>query len=265
MAKAVMVDTSKCIGCRACQVACKEWNELPSEGLHKMLPGSYQNQRNLTSRTWTVVHFTEQRAGDRQRWLFAKYQCMHCTEAPCVHVCPTGAMSKQGQVTYLDETRCIGDRYCVAACPFGAVQFDEGKGIVQKCTLCVDRLAKVSEQRPACVKACPAGALTWGDRSQQIAAAEARVAALKAGGVAGARTYGLTELGGLNFIYVLQDRPGVYGLPEQPAEQPIRAGNHLANWAAGAAVFGLGSLPLWWVLRRRQELAGEGAGAGKGE
>ncbi len=257
MARALLVDTTKCIGCRACQVACKQWNELPAEAPHPMLSSSYQNQRNFTSRTWTVVRFNERRAGDDQQWLFGKTQCMHCTDAPCVAVCPTGALSKQGEVTYLDETQCIGERYCVAACPFGAIQFDQPKGIVQKCTLCVDRLA--ANQEPACVKACPAGALTWGERSEQIEIAGARVGALRTGGVSGARTYGETELGGLSYLYVLQDRPGAYGLPDPPMEQPIQMGTQFANWAAGAAAFGLGALPLWWLLRRRQELAGQSA------
>jgi formate dehydrogenase iron-sulfur subunit len=254
MARAVLVDTTKCIGCRACQVACKQWNELPAEPAHAMLEGTYQNQRELSPRTWTLVHFTEQRVGDRLRWLFAKYQCMHCSNPPCVAVCPTGALSKEGEVTYLDETRCIGDRYCVNACPFEAIRFDEDKGIVQKCTLCVDRLA--ADQPPACVKACPAGALTWDERPLQVAAARERVAALQAAGVEGARTYGETELGGLHFLYVLQDRPATYGLPDPPAEQPIQVGRHVGNWATGAALFGLGLLPLWWLLRRRQEQAG---------
>ncbi len=259
MAQAVLVDTTKCIGCRACQVACKEWNELEPESYREMqLSSTFQNQRNITANTWTLVMFTEQRLDDQQRWLFTKTQCMHCTDAPCVAVCPTGALSKQSQVTYLDETRCIGERYCVAACPFGAIQFRQGKGIVQKCTLCVDRLAQ--SQTPVCVKACPADALTWGERADQVAAARARVASLQAAGVSGARTYGETELGGLNFLYVLQDRPSLHGLPDPPAEQPIQVGNQLGNWAAGAAVFGLGALPLWWLLRRRQELGEQPAG-----
>lgn len=255
--KAVLVDTSKCMGCRACMVACKEWNELPAETVARTLPGSYQNREDLTARTWTVVHFAERPAIDGMRWLFAKTQCMHCADAPCVSVCPTGAMTKQGQITYLDESRCIGERYCVAACPFGAVAFHKEKGVVQKCTLCVDRLEH--GQAPACVKACPADALTWDERPVQVAAAERRVATLKARGLARARTYGVEELGGLGYIYVLQDDPGVYGLPERPSERPVRMGEQLRDWGVGAAAFALGSLPLWWVLRRREEIAAERA------
>ncbi|MBI2324567.1 MAG: hypothetical protein HYU87_06370 [Chloroflexi bacterium] len=121
-------------------VACKEWNELPAETVAHTLPGSYQNRDDFTSQTWTVVRFAEQTTGNDMQWLFAKTQCMHCSNAPCVSVCPTGAMQKDGTVTYLDETKCVGEGYCVTACPFGAVAFDEGKGIVQKCTMCIDRI-----------------------------------------------------------------------------------------------------------------------------
>ncbi|HET8569756.1 MAG TPA: 4Fe-4S dicluster domain-containing protein, partial [Candidatus Limnocylindria bacterium] len=137
---AILVDTSRCTGCRACMVACKEWNELPAEDVARTLPGSYQNRDGTSAATWTVVRFAEQASGDGMRWLFAKTQCMHCGDAPCVTVCPTGAMQKDGTATYLDESKCVGEGYCVIACPFGAVALDASKGIVQKCTMCIDRV-----------------------------------------------------------------------------------------------------------------------------
>jgi len=255
--QAVLVDTSRCIGCRACMVACKEWNELPAEHVERTLPGSYQNRDDLTSQTWTVVHFAEQASGDDMRWLFAKTQCMHCADAACVSVCPTGAMQKDGTLTYLDETKCIGEGYCVAACPFGAVALDEGKGIVQKCTLCIDRVEH--GELPACVKACPADALEFGDRAQMVAVAEARVGTLKGRGLARARTYGVDELGGLGYVYVLQDDPSVYQLPERPSARPVDIPVQARDWVAGAAAFGLGAIPVWWVFRRRTRLASEAA------
>lgn len=262
--KAVLVDTSKCIGCRACMVACKQWNELPAEAPAAMLPGSYQNRRAGSGRTWTVVRFTEHERDGALQWFFAKTQCMHCATAPCVAVCPTGAMHKDGQLTVIDDGRCIGERYCVAACPFGAVGFDETKGVVQKCTLCAERTAQ--GQAPACVKACPADALSWDDRDAQVAKANDRVAKLKAGGVARARTYGVDELGGLAFIYVLQDDPDVYQLPGRPDEaKPIQITAQAVSWSSGAIAFALGALPLWWVLRRRGAVGARADDAEGGE
>lgn len=251
--KAILVDTSNCIGCRACMVACKEWNALPAEKVAHTLEGSYQNRDGFTAQTWTVVRFAEQAASNDVQWLFAKTQCMHCGDAPCVSVCPTGAMQKDGTVTYLDETKCVGEGYCVAACPFGAVALDEGKGIVQKCTMCVDRIEH--GQTPACVKACPADALRYGERAEIVAAAAKRVGTLKGRGVARARTYGVDELGGLGYVYVLKDDPTVYQLPASPSAKPVRIGDQVRDWAFGAAAFALGTLPLWWVFRRREELA----------
>ncbi len=250
---AILVDTSKCTGCRACMVACKEWNGLPAERVTRTLPGSYQNRDDLTSRTWTVVRFAEQGPAESLRWLFAKTQCMHCGNAPCVSVCPTGAMQKDGQITYLDETRCIGEGYCITACPFGAVAYDEAKGIVQKCTLCVDRIAH--DETPACVKACPADALAFGERTDIVAAAQKRAATLKGRGVTGARIYGAEELGGLGYVYVLQDEPSTYHLPGRPQTKTVELGTQVRDWTVGAAAFALGTLPLWWVFRRRETLA----------
>lgn len=251
--KAILVDTTNCVGCRACMVACKEWNELPAEKVTHLMEGSFQNRDDFTARTWTVVRFAEQGTGADVQWLFAKTQCMHCSNAPCVSVCPTGAMQKDGTVTYLDEAKCAGEGYCVTACPFGAVALHEGKGIVQKCTMCIDRIEH--GQTPACVKACPADALRYGDRAEIVAAAEQRVGTLKGRGVARARTYGVDELGGLGYVYVLKDDPSAYQLPAAPSDRAVRIGDQIRDWAVGATAFAIGTLPLWWVFRRRETLA----------
>jgi formate dehydrogenase iron-sulfur subunit len=214
MAKAILVDTSKCIGCRGCQVACKQWHGLPAEATQ--FRGTYENPPDLSAHTWRKVRFIEATGGDgRLRWRFISDACKHCADASCLAVCPTGALSRRpwGAVD-LNQEACNGCRYCVAACPFGVVTFNEATGRVDKCTLCPDRVEAGLE--PACVATCPTGALTFGDREAVLDRARKRIAALAARGANGARIYGERELSGLHAVYVLQDRPEVYGLPEAP-------------------------------------------------
>ena len=247
----MLIDTSRCIGCRGCQVACKEWNDLKATTT-RMIPGSYQNPPGISASTWTMINFTEQSGDQGVRWLFRKQQCLHCNQASCVEVCPTGAMAKHADnFVEVDQQWCIGCRYCVQACPFGAVQFDASSGTVKKCTLCIDRVQAGLD--PACVKTCPSGALTFGDKGKLLAAAQGRVQALLAAGNAGARIYGADQLGGLKVMYVLNDAPAVYGLAADPK---VATSTVPAGWLSGLVTAGvLASLPFWFLLKLRRGLA----------
>ena len=214
MAKAILVDTSKCIGCRGCQVACKQWHGLSAVATE--FRGSYENPPDLSARTWRKVRFIETVGEDgRLRWRFISDACKHCTDASCLAVCPTGALFRRpwGAVD-LNQQVCNGCRYCVSACPFGVVTFNENTGRVDKCIMCPDRVE--AGLAPACVTTCPTGALAFGDREAVLARAKRRSAELHGRSKNGIWIYGETELSGLHAIYVLQDRPETYGLPEKP-------------------------------------------------
>jgi formate dehydrogenase iron-sulfur subunit len=197
--KGVLIDLTKCIGCRACQVACKAWNDLPAEETYNW--GSYQNPRSLSAKTWSLVEFTEIEENGKVKWLFAKRQCMHCLHPACVSACPVGAFHKtdQGAVVY-DTSRCIGCRYCMVVCPFGVPKFEWEKPLpfIRKCTFCVDRLE--AGLGPACVQACPTGAIAFGLRERLVSEAEARIRAHPERYVD--HVYGKYELGGTSYLYL---------------------------------------------------------------
>ena len=256
MANSILIDTSKCTACRGCQVACKQWNDLPAEETHNW--GSYQNPRHLSANTWKLVTFHEVGQRDDFRWLFTPMQCFHCTDASCVSVCPTGAARHHGEYVLFDQSQCIGCGYCVEACPFGVPHCMPGpdgrhKSTARKCTACIDRVS--SGLQPACVKTCPAGAIQAGERSAMIAAGGARVQRLKSRGNANAYLYGRDELGGLNTMLVLRDRPALYGLPERPR---VATRNVVGQWLSGFLTAGvLAVLPFWLIVKRRDALSGE--------
>lgn len=249
----MLVDTSKCMACRGCQVACKEWNDLGARKT-QMMPGTYQNPPGMSASTWTVVRYTEKIDQNGLRWLFRKEQCLHCSQASCVEVCPTGAMAKHADnFVEVDQNWCIGCRYCVQACPFGAVQFDEATGTVKKCTLCIDRVQAGLE--PACVKTCPSKALSFGDRSKVLGLARSRADSLRSGGNRLASVYGEDELGGLKVMYVLADSPAVYGLAENPQ---VATYNVAQDWLSGIVATGLlATIPFYVLFRRRREVLAE--------
>ena len=254
MANAILIDTSKCTACRGCQVACKQWNDLPGEQTRNW--GSYQNPKHLSAETWKLVTFQEIEKSDGLAWLFLPMQCLHCTEASCVSVCPTGAAHHQGDVVLIDEQLCIGCGYCVEACPFGVPHSMPGpngshKGTARKCTFCIDRIS--NGLLPACAKTCPAGAYQVGDRDDMIASGTARVQSLKQKGHADAYLYGENELGGLHVMFVLADRPALYGLPESPRRATK---NVLGQWLSGFVAAGVvAALPFWLLTQRKRELA----------
>jgi formate dehydrogenase iron-sulfur subunit len=219
-------DTSVCIGCKACEVACKEWNHVPEDGL--ALTGmSYDNSVGLGADTWRHVAFIEQRKpvareepgtpGDL-RWLMASDVCKHCTHAACLDVCPTGALfrSEFGTVV-VQEDVCNGCGYCIPACPYGVIDQRKGDGRAWKCTLCYDRLGAGME--PACAKACPTESIQFGPLDELRERAAARVADLHEAGVTDARLYGESPddgVGGDGAFFLLLDEPEVYGLPPDP-------------------------------------------------
>ncbi len=208
-----LIDTSKCIGCRACQTACKQWNQLPAE--KTTFTGSYENPPNFSSNTWTRVVFKEYERNGQIDWLMSKQGCMHCTDAACMKACPTGAIyhTDKGTVA-IDEVKCIGCNYCAAACPFQVIGFDRLTSKARKCTFCYDRLT--NGMVPACANACPTGSISYGHRREMIAKASKRVTELKTNGKGNANIYGLDELDGTAMLYVLTDRPEKYALPEDP-------------------------------------------------
>ncbi|HEX3646861.1 MAG TPA: 4Fe-4S dicluster domain-containing protein [Pseudonocardiaceae bacterium] len=241
-------DTSVCIGCKACEVACKEWNHVPDDGLD-FTGMSYDNTGRLSANTWRHVAFIEQRRpaadpnagsnvdavdlgmpaftkpgedGDGERgefrWLMSSDVCKHCTHAACLDVCPTGALFRtEFGTVVVQEDICNGCGYCVPACPYGVIDQREDDGRAWKCTLCYDRIG--SGMEPACAQACPTESIQFGELDELRRRADTRLATLHANGITDARLYGREEgdgVGGTGAFFLLLDEPEVYGLPPDP-------------------------------------------------
>jgi formate dehydrogenase iron-sulfur subunit len=244
-------DTSVCIGCKACEVACKEWNAVPEDGL-ELTGMSYDNTGSLGASTWRHVAFIEQisRPGE-SRWLMSSDVCKHCTEAACLDVCPTGALVRTefGTVVVQDDV-CNGCGYCVSACPFGVIERRETDGGAHKCTLCYDRIG--DGLTPACAKACPTESIQFGPLDELRQRAAARLTELHEAGTGEARLYldGPADgIGGAGAFFLLLDEPEVYGLPPDPVvttRDLPRTWRHVATAAAALAATGILS-----GLRRR--------------
>jgi formate dehydrogenase iron-sulfur subunit len=246
-------DTTVCIGCKACQVACHQWNGLPSVDARHSLPvlsgNSYDNTGSFSDVNWRHVKFIEQFSPDPNRteaaWLMMSDVCKHCVNAPCLEVCPTGAILRtEFDTVYINEPACNGCRDCVSACPFGVIHMsnDPKKLVAQKCTFCYDRLRQ--NLTPACAQACPTQSIRFGPLDLLKEQARQRVSQLHGEGKLEARLYGADDsvLGGLNAFYLLVDRPEVYGLPSQP-KLPSRSVPRSAFWGIFAALMtGLGML-----------------------
>jgi formate dehydrogenase iron-sulfur subunit len=227
MAQAVgfFTDTTVCIGCKACEVACHQWNALPArhDGQVHLTGHSYDNTGSLSDVDWRHVKFIEQFSEDRKgqaRWLMMSDICKHCVNAPCLEVCPTGAIVRtEFDSVYIQEPTCNGCRDCISACPFGVIHVSAQKHVAQKCTLCYDRLQ--NNLVPACAQACPTASIQFGTIEELRTRASRRLEVLQAQGVADARLYGHDDkvLGGLNSFYLLLDKPEVYGLPAESAPQ----------------------------------------------
>ena len=220
---AKLIDVSSCIGCKACQVACMQWNDLRDEvGTNA---GTYDNPNDLTPQSWTVMRFAEvQPEKDKLEWLIRKDGCMHCEDPGCLKACPApGAIVKyaNGIVDFISEN-CIGCGNCVAGCPFDVPRISEKDSKAYKCTLCSDRVSVGLE--PACVKACPTGAIHFGSKEDMKEYAAGRVVDLNERGFAKAGLYDPPGVGGTHVMYVLQhaDKPELYsGLPRDPAISPL--------------------------------------------
>ena len=210
-----LIDLSRCTACRGCQVACKQWNEQPAKPTSNT--GSYQNPPDLQWNPRTFIRFQEHvDTHGKLRWLFRKEGCMHCTDAACVKVCPSGALyhTEFGSVS-MYEDKCIGCKECIVACPFGVPKNNKETNKISKCDLCYTRLQ--ANQPPACVLSCPTGALTIGTKDAMLKKAYARAKEL--GG--DANVYGDKFVDGTHVVYVLTEKPGVYdNLPESP-EVPL--------------------------------------------
>ncbi len=210
MSLGTLIDTSKCTACRGCQVACKQWNGLPAEKTKFFAGEGYQNPGELSGVTLTLVTFKEKGSEKGIEWLFRKQQCMQCTEASCVNVCPVKALSKHlDGYTMRDEAKCIGCGMCVMNCPFKVPRLDE-KRKAQSCRFCADRVQ--NNLMPACAKTCLSGAISFGKHDELLAKAKERVNTLGDK----ANIYGEKECGGLGVLYILLDDPVVYGLPKSP-------------------------------------------------
>ena len=268
-------DTSLCIGCKACEVACKQWNQLPARD-PSWTGTSYDNTQQLDATTWRHVQFIEKFGQERlqadksegngrahpdipllahtevpltppgtalpffnsDRWLMRSDVCKHCANAPCQEACPTGAIIRtEFDTVYVQQDICNGCGYCIVACPFGVIARDEhGDHMAHKCTLCYDRLK--DDMVPACAKACPTDSIVFGEVQQLKAQARERLGLLRERGVNEARLYGVDDDildGGLNSFFLLLDEPAVYNLPEDPS----RPTNHVAPasfWTIVAAM-----------------------------
>ena len=240
---AKLIDVTSCIGCKACQVACMQWNDLRDEigETH----GTYDNPRDLTPQSWTVMKYSEvvtktEDEGDRLEWLIRKDGCMHCDEPGCLKACPApGAIVKytNGIVDFISEN-CIGCGYCVAGCPFDVPRISKVDSKAYKCSLCADRVAVNME--PACVKICPTGAIRFGTKEDMIEYASDRVVDLKERGYQNAGLYNPAGVGGTHVMYVLQhaDKPNLYaGLPENPTISPT-----VALWKGVAKPLGVAAM-----------------------
>jgi formate dehydrogenase iron-sulfur subunit len=220
---AKLIDVTKCIGCKACQTACMEWNDLRDEvGIST---GVHDNPLDLSEHSWTVMRFTEYEnpKGDLE-WLIRKDGCMHCEDPGCLKACPSpGAIVQytNGIVDFHEEN-CIGCGYCIAGCPFNIPRLSKADHRVYKCTLCSDRVGV--GQEPACVKTCPTGAIVFGTKTDMIQHAEERIADLKERGFEKAGLYNPQGVGGTHVMYVLHhaDKPSLYhGLPDDPHISPF--------------------------------------------
>ncbi|MBO0683445.1 MAG: 4Fe-4S dicluster domain-containing protein [Candidatus Dormibacteraeota bacterium] len=234
-------DSSICIGCKACEVACKEWNGLPTEGL-EFLGLSYDNTGELGSDSWRHVAFIEQKRNGDVRWLMNSDVCKHCTRASCLDVCPTGALFRtEFETVVVQEDVCNGCGYCIPACPFGVIERRQGDGRAFKCTMCYDRLK--GGLQPACATACPTTSIQFGPLEQLRERARDRLQELQGQGNQDARLYLQDPADGVEgggSIFLLLDEPHVYGLPDEPQAPTHRLGENWRAAAVGAAAVVLG-------------------------
>jgi len=292
MPYAVLIDTTKCIGCRSCQVSCKQWNDLPAE--RTQIEGrttGFQNPAALSAKTLTMVtnkEVEDANAPGGLRWVFAKRQCMHCEEPACAAACPVTALhkTKEGPVTY-DSKKCIGCRYCVWACPFGVptADWDSLAPKIHKCTMCFNRVTaqdapaelngkaltndekKVfaeSQGKPACVKACTTGGLKFGDREKLLAEAWDRIKS-SSGKYVG-KVFGEKEVGGTSVLYLSSVPFEKLGFRTDLGERAYPHYSKIALGVVSPAVMGLGGLlAAVYLLKQRKAAVSDADLKGKKE
>jgi formate dehydrogenase iron-sulfur subunit len=295
VSKACLVDTTKCIGCRACQVACKQWNELLAEKTRfRAAGGDYENPPALSSKTYTRITFHEILDSDEEldQFVFVKRQCMHCGEPACVSACPVAALEKvkvngdsEGPVIY-HAHKCLGCRYCMLACPFDVPTLEWEKALpeIKKCTFCADRFREEAanvrvndkllsgeslerfqegQRTPACAKVCPTGAIEFGEREDMIAEARKRIAERK--NRRGSwqyvdHIYGEKEVGGTDWLYLANVPFDKLGFRTDLGERAYPEYANLALDAVPPAVIGVGAVlgGVYWVSNRRSEAENAG-------
>jgi len=248
---AMLVDVTKCVSCWWCYAACKNYNKLP-----ETIKPDPEKPPPLSSEVWTTLKPVKKGA----EWHSLKQACNHCTDAACVEVCPTGALSHNelGFVQY-DKDKCSGCGYCAEFCPFGVPQLESnevtGAAVMDKCTFCADRVA--NGEQPACAAACPTGAIKFGKRSELVKEGRKRVEALRKSNPE-ATFYGDKELSGLRVMYVLDDLPEVYGLPASPAVPPAATVRDVFQWVGiGAAVAAIAGFGLNYIIAREAKMTSE--------
>ncbi|AJP56946.1 formate dehydrogenase subunit beta [Pandoraea vervacti] len=238
---AKLIDVSKCIGCKACQTACMEWNDLRDEVGTNV--GVYDNPADLTADSWTLMRFTEYEnpKGDLE-WLIRKDGCMHCEDPGCLKACPSpGAIVQYANgIVDFHEEACIGCGYCITGCPFNIPRISQKDHKAYKCTLCSDRVSVGLE--PACVKTCPTGAIMFGTKDAMKDQAAERIEDLKSRGFDNAGLYDPAGVGGTHVMYVLHhaDKPSLYhGLPDNPRISPM-----VTFWKGIAKPLGVAAMAL---------------------
>jgi len=252
-------DTSVCIGCKACEVACKEWNQLPDKDVG-FLGESLDNTGELNGSTWRHVKFIDNvpdetmGEGNGSAFLIMSDVCKHCQHASCMDVCPTGAIIRtEFDTVFIQEDVCNGCRNCISACPYDVIAIDEDEKVAQKCTLCYDRLQGGLE--PACAKACPTDSIQFGPLDELRETAKKREAQLHAQGLKEANLYGHddTVYGGLNAFFLLMDKPETYKLPN--AANAVLPGRNNTSGYLGVLVTAVLGVFAAFVARRERNRA----------
>jgi formate dehydrogenase iron-sulfur subunit len=256
--KAMLIDATRCIGCRACQVACKEWNELPAEKTEFFAAKGYQNPRDLSSSTYTLITYNEvQTSNGHFDWVFGKKQCFHCNEPACATACPVHALEKteEGPVIYHPEL-CLGCRYCQLACPFLIPRFQWDKAIpeIRKCTMCADRVAAGEE--PACSKVCSTDAIVFGEREDLVMEAEDRIQRDPRGYIH--HIYGKDEVGGTCVMHLSNVPFEDLGFNTELTKESLGKKSELAMKPVPFVLAGLGLTlgAVSWIVNRRIENQG---------
>src|SRR5262249_50392210 len=239
------IDTTTCIGCKACEVACQEWNDLQLVSTKQT--GTYQTMPTLDANFWNLIKFREEERNGALSWLMRKDQCMHCADPGCLKACPApGAIVQYSNgIVDVNAEQCIGCGLCETGCPFDVPRFSQQTGKMAKCTLCVDRTQVGLE--PACVKACPTGCLHFGTKEAMRALANERARHLKADGNPNAGIYDPPGVGGTGVVTVLKfaDKPELYGLPREPT---VPAAIQVSkNWLRPLGLIGIGAVVIGLV------------------